>query len=706
MKRKNTTILTLLVFCMASAILVAMAAGPAQEQKRSTANAQSDAHAEHGEHDDNAEEDAHVEQDVHAEHAAEHAAEQDEHDGHTEQDSHAEHAEHVEDGDIQMAQARPGKLIERVSLPGEIALNADRLAHIVPRVPGIVREVRKSLGDTVKAGEIMAVIESSEIGKARVDYLGQRAELGCCAILLTRAQKVHENTLRLVEFLKRSPALEAIRDFEGGEMGEYRERLVSAYAEFVFAKAAYTREAALAEQKISSENDFLTADNALKKAEAGYLTAVDSSVFRVKSDLLEAQQEQQVREMELQSSERTLLVLGLTSRDIANLEATAAGKAPPPPQGCECGDPDCEGCALNEQGVEHRAESGQTVATSDAPQGCECGDPDCEGCAETEHAHGHKAESGQTIAVSVAPQECDCGELDCEGCADSEHAHGHKAESADTAETTAPPQVCDCGDPDCEGCADSEHAHGHKAESGQTVATSDAPQECDCGDPNCQDHATTEHGNAHEAESVEDEGTDSLAHYALRAPFDGTIIEKHITLGEKLSDDANAFTIADLSTVWIDFKVFQKDLASIKTGQRVTVMSDCDLPHARGRITYVAPTVSRDTRTALGRVVLPNTAGRWRPGLFVTVQVGVREDSAPVVIPKSAVQTIDGETVVFTETAHGIEPTAVALGRSDATNVEILAGLSPGDHYVAGGAFALKAEIITSGLDPHAGHGH
>ena len=634
MKRKNTTILTLLVFCMASAILVAMAAGPAQEQKRSTANAQSDAHAEHGEHDDNAEEDAHVEQDVHAEHAAEHAAEQDEHDGHTEQDSHAEHAEHVEDGDIQMAQARPGKLIERVSLPGEIALNADRLAHIVPRVPGIVREVRKSLGDTVKAGEIMAVIESSEIGKARVDYLGQRAELGCCAILLTRAQKVHENTLRLVEFLKRSPALEAIRDFEGGEMGEYRERLVSAYAEFVFAKAAYTREAALAEQKISSENDFLTADNALKKAEAGYLTAVDSSVFRVKSDLLEAQQEQQVREMELQSSERTLLVLGLTSRDIANLEATAAGKAPPPPQGCECGDPDCEGCALNEQGVEHRAESGQTVATSDAPQGCECGDPDCEGCAETEHAHGHKAESGQT------------------------------------------------------------------------VATSDAPQECDCGDPNCQDHATTEHGNAHEAESVEDEGTDSLAHYALRAPFDGTIIEKHITLGEKLSDDANAFTIADLSTVWIDFKVFQKDLASIKTGQRVTVMSDCDLPHARGRITYVAPTVSRDTRTALGRVVLPNTAGRWRPGLFVTVQVGVREDSAPVVIPKSAVQTIDGETVVFTETAHGIEPTAVALGRSDATNVEILAGLSPGDHYVAGGAFALKAEIITSGLDPHAGHGH
>ena len=75
-------------------------------------------------------------------------------------------------------------------------------------------------------------------------------------------------------------------------------------------------------------------------------------------------------------------------------------------------------------------------------------------------------------------------------------------------------------------------------------------------------------------------------------------------------------------------------------------------------------------------------------------------------IPREAVQTLDGETVVFIPTDHGFQALEVELGLADNHSVEIKSGLHPGDRYVATGAFALKAQMVTSGMDPHAGHGH
>jgi cobalt-zinc-cadmium efflux system membrane fusion protein len=116
--------------------------------------------------------------------------------------------------------------------------------------------------------------------------------------------------------------------------------------------------------------------------------------------------------------------------------------------------------------------------------------------------------------------------------------------------------------------------------------------------------------------------------------------------------------------------------------------------------------VDEKTQTALARVVLPNPQGEWRPGLFVTAELAVGEENAPVVIPKTAVQRMGGDPVVFIETSDGLEPVPVSLGRSNTTHIAVLSGLQSGQRYVAQGAFELKAKIVTSGLGAHAGHGH
>ncbi len=101
---------------------------------------------------------------------------------------------------------------------------------------------------------------------------------------------------------------------------------------------------------------------------------------------------------------------------------------------------------------------------------------------------------------------------------------------------------------------------------------------------------------------------------------------------------------------------------------------------------------------------MPN-GGEWRPGLFVTARVLVERVNAGVVVPKTAIQTMNGEQVVFVETSDGFEVRHVRLGRSDAESVEILTGIDPGDRYVAKGGFVLKAELGKASFE-HAGHAH
>ncbi len=199
----------------------------------------------------------------------------------------------------------------------------------------------------------------------------------------------------------------------------------------------------------------------------------------------------------------------------------------------------------------------------------------------------------------------------------------------------------------------------------------------------------------------------ALTRHELRAPIGGTVIELHLVLGETVGEDSDVLAIADLSTVWIDLDVPQIDLGSIREGQSMTISaSGIAIPDATALIDFVSPVIDEETRTALARVEIRNTNGHWRPGLFVTAYAASEQLEVPVMIPKNAVQSLEGETVVFIPEGDAFESVPVVLGRTNGTHVEIETGLRQGEQYVAEGAFALKAEVVTSGLDSHAGHGH
>lgn len=201
----------------------------------------------------------------------------------------------------------------------------------------------------------------------------------------------------------------------------------------------------------------------------------------------------------------------------------------------------------------------------------------------------------------------------------------------------------------------------------------------------------------------------ALVHYAITAPISGTVIEKHISRGEALSAEAEAFAIADLRTVWVDLSVFQKDLDLVAEGQHVEVVTANGKLRATGEIRYVRPIVGEATRTAIARIVLENPDGQWRPGLFVSGKVAIDQVVAPLVVPKSALITMDSALVVFVQEQGGFAPRAitprfVTTGRESTTHSEVTSGLEAGEVYVSSGGFALKAELAKDELGE--GHGH
>lgn len=194
----------------------------------------------------------------------------------------------------------------------------------------------------------------------------------------------------------------------------------------------------------------------------------------------------------------------------------------------------------------------------------------------------------------------------------------------------------------------------------------------------------------------------NLNRFELRAPFDGTVVEKHLALGEAVKEDASIFTVSDLRSVWAEFNVAPKDLATVRVGQRVSVSSTAFESKVEGTISYVGALLGEQTRTARARVTLTNPDGAWRPGLFVTVAVYGENQDVPLTVPADAVQTIENQAMVFKAVSGGFEAVAVKVGRSDGRTVEVLGGLKAGDSVASKNTFVLKSELGKAS----AGHEH
>jgi Cu(I)/Ag(I) efflux system membrane fusion protein len=154
-----------------------------------------------------------------------------------------------------------------------------------------------------------------------------------------------------------------------------------------------------------------------------------------------------------------------------------------------------------------------------------------------------------------------------------------------------------------------------------------------------------------------------------------------------------AYRIADLSRVWLEGEVFERDLPTVRLGLPVSAEFTA-LPGTirRGRVSYVYPTVNPETRTARIRIELANPDLALKPGMYATIRFSAPTDSV-LSVPRSAVLATGERNFVFVRDSAGrFVPHVVTLGPASDERVAVLAGLAVGDTVVSSGTFLVDAE--------------
>lgn len=194
----------------------------------------------------------------------------------------------------------------------------------------------------------------------------------------------------------------------------------------------------------------------------------------------------------------------------------------------------------------------------------------------------------------------------------------------------------------------------------------------------------------------------NLAQYEIVTPISGVVVTKHIVLGEVVDKNTEIFTLADMSTMYVDLIVYPKDLAIIHKGQPAIINATASDARGEGQITYVSAFIDPQTQAAKAHIVLDNIDRIWKAGMFVTAELSTQFIQVPIAVSNDAIQILRDWSVVFGRYGEYFEARPLKLGRRDGKMVEVLDGLSVGEEYASGNSFAIKAELGKSG----ASHDH
>ena len=192
--------------------------------------------------------------------------------------------------------------------------------------------------------------------------------------------------------------------------------------------------------------------------------------------------------------------------------------------------------------------------------------------------------------------------------------------------------------------------------------------------------------------------TSSGPRSTLRAPFSGVVLDVQAVSGETVSADRELATVADLSTVWIQGDVYERDLAAIGEGREARVFVDAypDEPLSC-RITYVSDLLDSTTRTAKVRCEVKNPDRRLRLQMFARMEIPSAAPRETLAIPRESVQQIDGEPSVFVRTGEdSFERRPVKLGVTTDEWAEVQSGVQRGERVVTTGAVMLKSRLKVS----------
>ncbi len=193
---------------------------------------------------------------------------------------------------------------------------------------------------------------------------------------------------------------------------------------------------------------------------------------------------------------------------------------------------------------------------------------------------------------------------------------------------------------------------------------------------------------------------ESLQNYEVRAPIGGVIIKRDVQVGEATADES-LFTIYDLSQVWVELDVFERDLNRVQVGQAV-YLETLGGDSLEATINWLSPIAAHASQSIQARVVVDNPDNRLRPGQFIRARVTIAEHAVPLAVRPSGIQDFRDFKVVFAQFHDRYEVRMLELGRRDQDWVEVLGGLKPDTEYVTENSYLIKADIEKSG----ASHDH
>ena len=195
-----------------------------------------------------------------------------------------------------------------------------------------------------------------------------------------------------------------------------------------------------------------------------------------------------------------------------------------------------------------------------------------------------------------------------------------------------------------------------------------------------------------------DAGTVPVA--TIASPMAGVVTKQEASPGEVIESSSALFTIADLSSVWVQAEVYEKDLGRIRVGQSafVTVDTYANQPFT-GKVTYISDFLDPQTRTARVRCEVPNGDIRLKLDMFANVNLPTTFSRRTLAVPAGAIQEVGDKTVVFVrKTATEFEPRWITAGNTVRDLVEVTNGLRQGEPIVKAGAFHLKSILVGKDL--------
>ncbi len=194
---------------------------------------------------------------------------------------------------------------------------------------------------------------------------------------------------------------------------------------------------------------------------------------------------------------------------------------------------------------------------------------------------------------------------------------------------------------------------------------------------------------------------DQEAPIDVQSPYDGVVIGDFDTVGQKVEKITALCAIADLSKVWANFDIYEKDIAKVAIDQKITVRSIAYPEESfEGKVVFISPRVDETTRTIKIRALIENLDYKLKLGMFINGEIFSQGTKEYLTLPASAVQTLGDKRIVFVKTNDAdFHKQEVTIVSQTTDQVAVSKGVKEGDQVVTDGAFLLKSSLLKDELE-------